>query len=413
MAGKPEALFVCHRIPYPPDKGDKIRSWQLFRRLTDHFDVHLAAFVDDPADWQHEEMLRSMTASLTLGPMRRSLATVRGLKGFLTGQALSIPYYSDKRMWERIREISTRNLAVEVAFSSTAAQYLGLLDTDRNRSFGNRPRIVDLCDADSEKWRAYAREKSFPMSAIYGREAKKLAVVEAQIIEAADAAFAVSAEEARMLQKIAGADASVGWVANGVDTEYFSQTRSSGRAQESDGASIVFTGAMDYWANVEAVQWFAAEIWPTIQREIPSATFTIVGARPTKEVVSLAEQSGIVVTGTVPDVRPYLWGADLAIAPMRIARGVQNKVLEAMASETALVATHAAIEGVALTANDHCAAADDADDFARGVIELLTNHQKRDGFARRGRSFVEEHYRWETCLKRFDDILENAGALST
>ncbi|MEO1014171.1 MAG: TIGR03087 family PEP-CTERM/XrtA system glycosyltransferase [Pseudomonadota bacterium] len=408
MSGRREALFVAHRIPYPPDKGDKIRSWRLFQRLKAHFDVRLCAFVDDPDDFQHKAFLEAEAASVALVPLNRRAATVRSASGFLTGEPLSMPYYRDARLRRAVEDARARPLAVEVAFSSTTAQYLALGRGGRRGRNGGAPRIVDLCDADSEKWRAYAKERRFPMNAVYAREADQLALAEADIINEADAAFAASPAEAKLLAGLPGVGGEVDWVSNGVDADYFVP---GATAAARDGGDVVFTGAMDYRANVDAALWFAERVWPRVRAKAPDATLAIVGARPAVEVTALDGRDGVCVTGRVPDVRPYLERARVAIAPMRIARGLQNKVMEAMAAERPVVATPAAAEGLAVAPGEHYRSAATPVAFAEAVVRLLSNADEASALAAAGRRLMVEEYSWAARLRRFDAILARVGAL--
>ncbi len=406
MSARRPALFIAHRIPYPPDKGDKIRSWRLFLRLSERFDVHLAAFVDDPDDLRHKEHLEARAESVSLVPLGRRAATLRSAAGFLTGEPLSMPYYRDAAMRRAVAAARAFAPAVEVAFSSTSAQYLGL--GRRVNGARNAPRVVDLCDADSAKWRAYATDRRLPMRWVYAREAEKLAAAEADIINEADAAFAVSKEEARVLQRLPGVGAEVDWVMNGVDTDYFAP----GAAEAArDGCDVVFTGAMDYRANVDAAVWFAKKVWPRVRAGAPGATFAIVGARPAPEVAALNGRHGVRVTGRVPDVRPYLAAAKVAVAPMRIARGLQNKVMEAMAAGLPVVATPAAAEGLTALPGEHYRSAERPPAFADAVLRLLRRSDEAAALAEAGRRLMASDYGWDARLKRFDAILDRVGAL--
>lgn len=416
MSARRQALFVAHRIPYPPDKGDKIRSWRLFDALTRHFDVHLAAFVDDPDDFQHEPFLRQRSASVTLAPLDRRVATMRSASGFVTGEPLSVGFYRDSGFAQKIKAIRARDLAVEVAFSSTSAQYLGLSsagrkDAGRNgRRADGPPRVVDLCDADSAKWLAYAGQRGFPMSAVYAREARCLAALERDIVNGADAAFAISPEEAGVISGIEGVRCPVDWVGNGVDTDYFAPGAGPVPSANAPACEVVFTGAMDYWANVDAVRWFVRDVWPRVRAARPAATFCVVGSRPTPEITALNGCDGVRVTGRVADVRPWLTGAQVAVAPMRIARGLQNKVLEAMASGTPVVATLAAVEGLSAIAGRHWVPASTAPEFAAGVLALLADRGRAGALATAARALMVDEYGWSARLARFDTILDRVGA---
>jgi sugar transferase (PEP-CTERM/EpsH1 system associated) len=395
----PSALYLAHRIPYPPNKGDKIRSWRTLQHLAARFRVHLCAFVDDAADFQHEDHLRGVCESVALVPLDRRVATLKSAVGLVTGEPLTMPYYRDVRMKAAVVAARAQTPAVEIAFSSSMAQYLA-------RKAG-APRIVDLCDADSAKWTEYGRRKGWPMSAVYAREGRLLAKAETSIINWAEAAFAVSEEEADLLGSRDGAVNKVFWFGNGVDVDFFKPAATS--AERFD---VVFVGAMDYWANVDAVCWFVREIWPVIRGERERATFAVVGSNPAREVAALDRRDGVKVTGRVDDVRPYVAGAGVVVAPMRIARGVQNKVLEAMAMGKAVVTTPAGLEGIDAAMGEEAVAVAAPESFAREVLRLLDDRGAAEKIGGAARSRIVADYQWPAQLSRLDAAIERlmAGA---
>ena len=387
------ALYLAHRIPYPPDKGDKIRSWRTVEHLARRFDVDLAAFVDDPADFQHREHLARVCSSVALIPLSRPAATIRSAQGFLSGEPLTFPYYRDARMRRAVLEARRKGPTAEIAFSSSMAPYL---------KGAAAPAVVDLCDADSAKWAEYGKRKSWPMSAVYAREGRLLERAETAIINSADAAFAITEEEADLLGSRDGVAKSVHWFTNGVDVDYFSP----GAPPDSARIDAVFVGAMDYWANVDAVLWFASEIWPDVRQSVPGATFFIVGSNPNPAVNALDGRDGVRVTGRVADVRPYLAAAKIAVAPMRIARGVQNKVLEAMAMGKAVVATPAALEGVDATIGAEAIAAAAPQSFAAECARLIGDPAAAGAIGRAARARIISDYLWPAQFKRLDAVLD-------
>ena len=388
-------LYLAHRIPYPPDKGDKIRSWRTVEHLARRFDVDLAAFVDDPADFQHQEHLARVCASVALVPLPRRSATLRSAQGLLTGEPLTFPFYRDARMGLAVAAARARRPAAEIAFSSSMAPYL-----ERGSV---APVIVDLCDADSAKWAEYGKRKSWPMNAIYAREGRLLERAETAIINRADAAFAITEEEADLLGSRDGVAKPVHWFANGVDADYFAPSLSpyAGRVD------AVFVGAMDYWANVDAVTWFAAEIWPEVRQMVEGATFFIVGSKPDAAVAALHGRDGVTVTGRVDDVRPYVGAAGVAVAPMRIARGIQNKVLEAMAMGKAVVATPAALEGIDASVGAEAIAVASPGAFAAECARLIEDKAAAAAIGRAARARILRDYQWPAQLARFDAALDS------
>lgn len=395
-----DLLLLVHRIPYPPNKGDKIRSYNLLKHLARDYRVHLATFVDDADDWQHVPTVEKMCASSHFGSLNPTLARVRSMKALVKNRSLSLDYYRDAGLQRWVDQtIAAHKIDRVLVFSSAMAQFV-----DHHR---NLRRVVDFVDVDSDKWRQYADKKSWPMSWLYRHEARQLLSYERQVAREYDASLFVSAPEADLFRQLAPeSDAKIGFFSNGVDTDYFSPA--APQAQPSpygEGErAIVFTGAMDYWPNVDAVQWFAAEAMPLLRARFPDLRFYIVGARPAPAVLELGKQPGIVVTGTVPDVRPYIAHARAAVAPLRIARGIQNKVLEAMAMATPVVVSPQALEGIEAEPGRELMLAEDAAGFADAVAALLGRSSNEMGLAARAR--VERKYSWPSNLACIGERLE-------
>ncbi len=397
MTARREVLFLAHRIPYPPDKGDKIRSWRLLKFLAERFDVHLCCFVDDPDDFRHAQFLEDQCASATLIPLHSRWAQIRSARAFLGGGALSLDYYNDRAMTKAVRSIRRRPLAAEIVFSSTMAQYI-------EKPVPGRPRLVDFCDADSEKFIAYAGSAQFPMNAVYAREGRRLAKTETAIANWADASFAITGQEAEIFNRRVGAEKPVGWWSNGVDTDDFNPDAEL--KPVSEPAEIVFTGAMDYRANVEAALFFVREVWPLVREAAPDASFAIVGARPAASLKALHGRDGVRVTGRIDDIRPWIAGARLAVAPLRVARGLQNKVLEAMAMGRPVVATPTAATGIVAAPGEHLLIAETAQEQAAATLGLLRDQSQADRIGAAARAHVAATYRWDVQLSRFSDALE-------
>lgn len=402
MIAKPEILFLAHRIPYPPDKGDKIRSWRLFRYLTERFRVHLACFVDDKRDFAYVEKLEGMAESAAFIPLDPLLARLKSLRA-LTGNApLSFHYFHDARMTQAIAAMRQRPLAAEIAFSSSMAPYIA-------KAYAGRKRLIDFCDADSEKWRQYAKDISGPMGWAYAREGKALARAESEIANWADASFAITPEEAAIFNKRTDTRRRVDWWSNGVDTEYFDP--SAEYKNIPDAPDVVFVGAMDYRANIDAVTHFVQCVWPKVRASAPEARFAIIGANPAPEIKAFDGTGGILVTGRVDDVRPWLNRARVCVAPLRVARGIQNKVLEAMAMGKAIVASPQAMAGVQASGEAVSIAAG-YDETASEILRLLADPDCRRRMGEAARADALRLYRWEAQLQRFGNALDWLGLYS-
>jgi sugar transferase (PEP-CTERM/EpsH1 system associated) len=400
-----DLLFLAHRVPYPPDKGDKIRSWNILKRLAGRYRIHLGCFIDDPHDRNRDQReLRDLCAECWTGWLDPRAARVKSLKRLATGEALTLGYYHDPALAHWVRErVEGGRIRRIFTFCSSMAQYALAPWAAKTR------RVFDYVDVDSDKWRQYATSKPWPASWIYRREGRTLLAFERRAAREADAVVLVSEAEAALFRELAPESAKRIWaVRNGVDVEFFDPARAYERPPSMGAASLVFTGAMDYWANVDGVAWFAREVLPDVRRRHPDATFWIVGANPTAQVRALAALPGVTVTGRVPDVRPYLAHAAAVVAPLRLARGVQNKVLEAMAMAKAVVATPEAAEGIEATPGRDLLVASGAAPLARIAGDVL------DGAARdmgaRARALVFGQYGWDSALGALENMLEGDPA---
>ena len=393
-----DLLLLIHRIPYPPNKGDKIRSYNLLKHLARDYRVHLATFVDDADDWQHVPTVEAMCASSHFAALNPTLARVRSLGALVKNRSLSLDYYQDADLQRWVdRTVAAHAIKRVLVFSSAMAQYADKVSDAR--------RVIDFCDVDSDKWRQYADKKSWPMSWLYRHEARQLLRYERQVASQYDASLFVSSPEADLFRQLAPESVErIGHFSNGVDTDYFSPEHELASPYAPGERALVFTGAMDYWPNVDAVQWFCDEVFPILRRQDPELRFYIVGSRPAPQVQALAQAAGVTVTGTVPDVRPYIRHARVAVAPLRIARGIQNKVLEAMAMATPVVVSPQALEGIAAEPGRELLLAAEAADFADAVAQLLARTGNDMGLAARAR--VEHHYSWPSNLACIGEKLE-------
>lgn len=333
-------LFLCHRLPWPPDKGDKIRSYHVLRRLALHYHVYLGTFVDDSADWRYLPEVEALCAGVCARPLRSWRVRWRALVSLIRGEPLTAGVYRDRvlRRWVA-GLLADHKLDLALCYSSGVAPLL--------MQHSGLRRVMDFVDVDSDKWRQYAEVHAGLKRMIYRREALRLAEFERTIAEQFDASVFVSEAEAVFFrQQVPESAGKVHGIPNGVDAGYWDPAREYANPYRPRERAVVFVGAMDYRANVDAVEWFAHEVWPRIVTRRRDACFYIVGNKPTAAVRALAHLAGIAVTGRVDDVRPYLAHAHAVAAPLRIARGIQNKVLEALAMEKVLLATPEAYEGI-------------------------------------------------------------------
>ncbi len=394
-----EILFLVHRAPWPPDRGDRIRSWHIFEALVKLAPVHVAALADTAED--------AAVAEAKLAPLCRSLCIeVRGVSrpvalasAVLRGEPVSNRLFRSAALTEHVGALlATGKVSHIVAFSGQMAQYLPA-------GFAG-PVVMDFVDVDSAKFATYAeQDKRQPLHWVHAREARRLGAFEAKVARAVDASLFVSEAEATLFRDRTGA-ARVHVVGNGIDTARYDPQARFERIDDQNGALIVFTGQMDYRPNAEAVSWFAEAILPAIRARYPDAHFAIVGRHPTDQVKLLSRLPGVIVTGEVADVRGWLAAAHVVVAPLLIARGVQNKVLEAMAMARPLVASTAAAEGI-----DHggtIRVGDTANAIADHVATLLDDPDAAGALGTAARAQVLNRYGWTARLAALDPILGHA-----
>jgi sugar transferase (PEP-CTERM/EpsH1 system associated) len=390
-------------MPYPPNKGDKIRSFNLLKQLSTRYRVYLGTFIDDPDDARHVPALRKMCHEVRAEVISSRLRKLLSARGLLRGEALSLPYYRHRRLAAWVRHTLASNPIDRVLiFSSPMAQYVW------DERYAPLRRVADFVDVDSEKWRQYSAKQHWPMTWLYRREGEKLLGFERKLAAHFDASFFVTSEEAELFRRLAPeVSERVSFIPNGVDTEFFSPSRHYDNPYPNGELVLVFTGAMDYWANIDAVAWFAREVFPMVFSQVPQARLYVVGARPTEQVHRLAQQKGIRVTGTVRDIRPYLAHAQLAVAPLRVARGVQNKVLEAMAMAIPVLATPAAMEGLQAPRDFQDLITDEPEEFAARAVKLLSGGIPRE-LGRKGRESVVANCSWDRMWQPLKILLNGA-----
>ncbi|MET0246110.1 MAG: TIGR03087 family PEP-CTERM/XrtA system glycosyltransferase [Sphingomonas sp.] len=388
-----DILFLAHRVPYPPDRGDKIRGFHLLQHLSAKARVHLLAFADVEGDLAHDEALSHHSASRTV--LWRSGSQARAAaRALLARRPVSLAAFDDRRMHDAVSAALSRNpIDTIYVFSSQMAQYL---PADTRAKL-----VMDFVDMDSAKFAAYADAARGPMRWMLRREARLLQRFEGAVARRADASLFVSRDEAALFRTRTGADR-VCVIENGIDTDHYDPAARFAPVDR-DGPLIVFTGQMDYRPNAEGVAWFAEAILPCIRHAHPGARFAIVGRNPGDAVRALAKRPGVLVTGEVPDVRGWLAAASVVVAPLRLARGIQNKVLEGMAMARPVVASVAAARGI-----DHgstIAVGESGAALAEAVASLLADPARAAELGAAARRQVQARYAWPARLADLDAIL--------
>jgi polysaccharide biosynthesis protein PslH len=391
-------IFISHRIPYPLTKGEKIRGYNLITHMARSYRVHLGCLIDDPNDWQHVPYLKTICADVGAFGIDKRRQKLKAMARFRPGWPLTLDYYFHPGLQRWVNETLARaHMDIVYIYSSAMAPYALHLD---------RPgKVLDLQDIDSEKYVLYAREARWPMRAVWAREARTLLAYERRAAASCDVTFLVTEQETRRFAELAPETADrLTWIEMGVDLDRFSPAHRFESPYKGDGPHIVFTGNMDYWPNTDAVSWFVDAVLPSLRQRWPGVQFHIVGNNPGADVLALAKHAGVRVTGFVPDVRPYVAHAAVSVSPIRMARGVQNKVLEAMAMGRPVVASRQSFEGVRAEAGRDLLVADGAGEMVRLVGEVLEG--RHPGLAAAGRRLVEERYTWAATLRRLDQYLD-------
>jgi polysaccharide biosynthesis protein PslH len=396
-------LLLTHRIPYPPDKGDKIHTYRLMRHLGQRHRLLLGTFVDSADDEQHVATVRSLCAEVQAVRLHPRLARLTSLSGLVLHQPLTVAYYRHAAMARWVRE-TVAKVAVDavIVHSSSMLQYARALD---------RPLIADMNDVDSAKWRDYGLGHRWPMSWIYRRESEHLLAEELRGARQAQLSLFASRREATLFCSLAPESADrVDVLGNGVDTDYFSAQADRPNPFGEGEWPIVFVGTMDYYPNIDAVTWFAQAIFPTVRKRWPKARFYIVGRNPTTAVKALAG-AGVSVTGEVPDTRPWLQHATAVVAPLRLVRGIINKALEAMAMARPVVATADCADTLQAQDGAHLLVANDEAAFASQLDRLFNDRAKAEDLGQAGRHFVCANYCWTERMTRLDGFLHRAAGV--
>jgi sugar transferase (PEP-CTERM/EpsH1 system associated) len=398
-------LFLAHRTPYPPDKGDKIRSFHLLSHLAQKHDVALVYFVDDPRDQAHAANLNSLCKGKAIAVrLHRWWGKCRALWSLLIGRSFTEGFYDSRAFRLAVDNlVGTGPFDAVFAFSSGVAPYAARISA--------HSKIVDFVDVDSDKWGQMAKSSRFALSWLYRLEQKRLSRLETAVSAWAGYSLFVSQTEVDLF-RAQGGRGTIEVLPNGTELELRRLPRdpiatlSNGLNENSArSVKIIFVGTMDYYPNVDAVQYFAQEIFPRIREKFPLAVFQIVGRSPAPAVRRLGTIDGVQVVGEVSDVRAYLVGADVSVAPMRIARGVPNKVLEAMGMGIPVVATTAAIRGIDVVGGEEILIGNSSEEFAAQVVTLLSDHQVRRAVTKRAWKKMQRAYNWEAIGARLEILL--------
>jgi sugar transferase (PEP-CTERM/EpsH1 system associated) len=389
-------LFVCHRLPYPPDEGGKIRSFNMIRHLAQQHSVVVASLTHTERELRAGMTLRDHCKDVIAEVLPDHIRWMQACKALMTSTPSSIAYFWSPKLYQRIQEqIRTAKFDVIMVHCAAAAQYV-----QNSRGVF---RILDYCDLDSVKWKEYARWKPFPLSAGYALEAKKLRKFERDLALRFHCCSVTTQCEKDEFETLRVATPCA-VIPNGVDTSYFRKARNFGDT----GSVIIFLGRMDYFPNVDGVRYFAEEVLPLVRAKIPNTEFRIVGSNPSAKVRELAKIPGVSVTGYVPDVRRYVADAGVSVAPLKIARGTQNKILESMAMGVPVVASAEAARGIDAVPGRDLLVADDSASFAKHVVGLLENRDMGNRVSDAALKQVKTAHQWPASMAVLDRLLSQA-----
>ncbi len=387
-------LFVCHRVPYPPKRGGKIRPFNIIRHFTEQgHRVTVASLARDAAELAEAADLQKHCAKTLVEIIPSAVAWPRMMAWLPTTRPSSFAYFYSPQLKRRIHdELRTGSYDMVFVHCSSVAPYVA--------NAKNVFKVIDFGDMDSQKWREYSAERAFPLAAGFWLEALKLERTEKRLAAQFDFATCTTRAELETLRSF-GVTTSTDWFPNGVDAQFFAPS-----SEPYDPELLVFVGRMDYFPNQQAVNYFCADVLPALRAQRPNVRFAIVGADPPQQIRDLARLPGVSVTGSVPDVRPYVTKAALTVAPLAIARGTQNKILESMAMGVPVLCSREASGGVDAIADEHLLVADSAADYVAKILRVLQSAELRERLSRAGRERVLGNHSWRGSMLRLDELLK-------
>lgn len=389
-----DVLYITHRVPWPPNRGDRIRTYNILKYLGERCRLHVVTLADEPAVADANSELEKYCQSVRIVRTGRSRWLRAGFQ-FLTGGTVTEGLFQSREVSKAVTDLCQQHtFEAAIVSSSGLGHYLRLPALQQARKW------VDLIDVDSQKWLDYAGTSRFPLSTIYRREGQRLRQVEQRLARECEELTVVTDSEVDVFRSFSP-DGRVTAITNGVNLDYFAPPPNYERE-----AKCVFVGVLNYKPNLDGVVWFCKDVWPSVRRRCPDARFQIVGRNPTPEVTALGSIDGVEVVGPVDDVRPYLWSSAAVVTPLLIARGVQNKVLEAFAAGRPVVSSRNPLVGLEIQPGVHALRADTIDEWTQQLSELFEEPGKGDLLGRAARDWVTAHHRWDVCLKEFDRLIQ-------
>jgi len=382
-------LFVCHRFPFPPNEGGKIRAFNMITHLQQNHEVTVASLVESKTEQAEVSGIQPYCHQYIAQRMNRPLAWLKAVLCLLTFIPSSMGYFYSWKLGKKIKHLIKQNQydLIVVHCSSVAHFVLSAKST---------PKILDFCDMDSQKWLIYAKHKPFPLSVAYWLEGIKLQRAEKLLARKFDSSSVATAFELETLESFRSGKHSFCFP-NGVDTEYFSPSE-----REYDVNTICFIGKMNYYPNEKCMLEFSEQVFPQLRKKYPQLKLCIVGSNPTEKILALAEREGIEVTGRVADVRPYVQRSVLSVVPLTIARGTQNKILESMAMGVPVVCSGVAARGIDALPEEHVLVADGVAEYVNQIARIIENPEERTRLSVSGRKRMLSHHSWKIAMQKMD-----------
>lgn len=395
-------LFIAQRVPYPANKGEKIRSFNQIKFLAElGHHIHVISPIEGEYDIQYNNQLAQLN-NISCSHHSLSPKPFRLLKGLLKNEPLSVANFYSRGLQVKIdKALKEKTFDAIICTSSAVAKYL--FSSCVYSTLVTPPKLImDYMDLDSDKWQQYAAKSRFPMKLVYQREAKLISKYEVKIQKFFDACFFIADAEVNLFKQTTGHVNNVHTLGNGMNTEEFYPATPP---PNNPGPKFIFTGVMDYKPNVDAVVWFVEECWRGIIKHYPDAEFIIAGMNPNLTVLNLKKYPSITITGFVDDILPFYHKADYFIAPFRLARGVQNKVLQAFACGLPVISTSMGAEGINCRNNQEILLANTSKEFIEKVLLLEQNKSVAKKISSAALSLIKKEYTWQGKLKPLQDFL--------
>ena len=399
-------LILSQRVPFPPNKGEKIRTYHQLKQLSElGHQIHLFSPYEDKAELAYFQTLNeSLCSTVEAAPLKYK--ALRLLKGMAKNQSLSIANFYDKNLQQHVDEfLSANTVDVILCTASSMAEYI--FKSSVLKAINKKPLLImDFMDVDSDKWGQYKQNSPFPISMIYAREQHLLSKYEKRIVEQFDACYLIAQAEVTLFNQQVIQNDKVQVMGNGLDTTAFYPAKDK---KANPYPMFLFTGVMDYKPNVDAVVWFAEKCWGDIIKQHPRARFIIAGMNPNKDIMKLVELTGVEVTGFVDEILPYYHQADMFVAPFRLARGVQNKVLQAFSCALPVISTPMGAEGIICQPDRDILLASSPEQFIQQANKLIDQPALAQSIGESAEKLITKYYSWQSQLQPLVNLLNSEG----